>query len=105
MELLARHGTSMAVYLSTGMLEELADKLIEGGYKSDTPAAIVYKATWPEEKKIVCTIGELAEKAQKEHIEKTAIVLIGDVISHSHYDRSRLYDPSFSTEFRKAAKT
>ena len=104
MELLAQHGSSMAIYLSIGMIDELVEKLIKGGYSSETPAAIVYKATWPEEKKIICTIGELAEKAREEKITKTAVVLIGDVIDHSSYERSKLYDPGFSTEFRQVKK-
>lgn len=104
MELLAQHGSSMAIYLSIGMIDELVEKLIKGGYSSETPAAIVYKATWPEEKKIICTIGELAEKAREEKIKKTAVVLIGDVIDHSSYERSKLYDPGFSTEFRQVKK-
>ncbi|WP_044915447.1 MULTISPECIES: precorrin-4 C(11)-methyltransferase [unclassified Butyrivibrio] len=101
MELLSQHGASMAIYLSAGMLKELSDRLISGGYSKDTPCAIVYKATWPEEKKIICTLENLAEKASEENITKTAIVLVGDAISHSSYDRSKLYDPEFSTEFRK----
>ena len=104
MELLAQHGSSMAIYLSIGMIDELVEKLIKGGYSSETPAAIVYKATWPEEKKIICTIGELAEKTREEKITKTAVVLIGDVIDHSSYERSKLYDPEFSTEFRQVKK-
>lgn len=104
MELLAQHGSSMAIYLSIGMIDELVEKLIKGGYSSETHAAIVYKATWPEEKKIICTIGELAEKAREEKITKTAVVLIGDVIDHSSYERSKLYDPGFSTEFRQVKK-
>lgn len=104
MELLAQHGSSMAIYLSIGMIDELVEKLIKGGYSSETPAAIVYKATWPEEKKNICTIGELAEKAREEKITKTAVVLIGDVIDHSSYERSKLYDPGFSTEFRQVKK-
>ena len=105
MELLAQHGASMAIYLSVGMIDELADKLIKGGYTKETPAAIVYKATWPEEKKIVCTIGEMAEKVREEKITKTAVVLIGDAIKTNAYERSKLYDPGFSTEFRRADKT
>ena len=104
MELLAQHGSSMAIYLSIGMIDELVEKLIKGGYSSETHAAIVYKATWPEEKKIICTIGELAEKAREEKITKTAVELIGDVIDHSSYERSKLYDPGFSTEFRQVKK-
>lgn len=104
MELLAGHGASMAIYLSAGMLQKLSEKLIKGGYSSDTPAAIVYKATWPEEKQIICTVGDMAAKAKEANIVKTAIVLVGDAVTHSSYERSKLYDPDFSTEFRKAKK-
>lgn len=101
-ESFASHGASMAIYLSTGMLDELSQKLIAGGYCETAPAAIVYKASWPEEKKIICTIGSLAECARKEEIIKTAIVLVGDAIGASDYELSRLYAPDFSTEFREA---
>ena len=104
-ESLASHRASMAIYLSAGMLDELSKRLISGGYPEDTPAAIVYKATWPEEKRIVCTLKTLAQEAKKENITKTAIVLVGDVIAKSGYERSKLYDPSFSTEFRQAKDT
>lgn len=101
-ESLASHQASMAIYLSTGMLEELSRKLISGGYREDTPAALVYKATWPEEKVFLCTIQTLQETAKSNGITKTAVVLIGDVIAHQSYDKSRLYAKDFSTEFRKA---
>ncbi len=104
MKELASHGASMAIYLSAGMLDKLSKELVEGGYSSDTPAALVYKATWPEEKKIICTIGELSDVAKKEGITKTAIVLVGNVIDKSGYERSKLYDPTFSTEYRSATK-
>ena len=104
MKELASHGASMAIYLSAGMLDKLSKELVEGGYSSDTPAALVYKATWPEEKKIICTIGELSDIAKKEGITKTAIVLVGNVIDKSGYERSKLYDPTFSTEYRSATK-
>lgn len=98
----AVHGTSMAIYLSAGLLEELSSQLIEGGYKEDTKAAIIYKATWPEEKQFICTIGTLAETAKASNITKTAIVLIGDCIGKTGYKKSKLYAADFSTEFRKA---
>ena len=104
MKELASHGASMAIYLSAGMLDKLSKELVEGGYSSDTPAALVYKATWPEEKKIICTIGELSDIAKKEGITKTAIVLVGNVIDKSGYERSKLYDPTFSTEYRSETK-
>lgn len=101
---LASHQATMVVFLSTGLLEELSARLIAGGYKEDTPAAIVYKATWDDEKTFVCTIGTLAKTAADNNITKTALMIIGDVVSHSHYDRSKLYDPTFTTEFREASK-
>lgn len=103
-ESFAAHQATMVVFLSTGMLEELSKRLIEGGYQEDTPAAIVYKATWEDEKTAVCTVGTLAETARKENITKTALMIIGDVVTHSHYNRSELYNPAFTTEFRKASK-
>ena len=103
-ESFAAHQATMVIFLSTGMLEELSKRLIEGGYQKDTPAAIVYKATWEDEKTAVCTVGTLAETARKENISKTALMIIGDVVTHSHYNRSELYNPAFTTEFRKASK-
>jgi len=103
LSLLASHGASMAVYLSAGMTDRLSEELIKGGYAKETPAAIVYKATWDEEKKVVCTVGTLKEAAQREGIDRTAVVLVGPAISHISYERSKLYDPSFSTGFRPAA--
>lgn len=101
---LASHGATMVVFLSTGLLEQLSQRLIAGGYTADTPAAIVYKATWEDEKAFVCTVGTLAETATRNHITKTALMIIGDVVTHSHYNRSELYNPAFTTEFREATK-
>ena len=103
-ESFAAHHATMVVFLSTGMLPELSERLVKGGYKEDTPAAIVYKATWDDEKSFVCTVGTLAETAKKNNITKTALMIIGDVVSHNHYDRSKLYDPEFTTEFREGTK-
>lgn len=104
-ESLAAHQASMAVYLSAGMLEELSRRLIEGGYRKDTPAALVYKATWKDEQAYVCTIEDLPVVAREHGIYKTALVLAGDAIAHQNYQKSRLYAPDFSTEFRKAKET
>lgn len=100
-ESFAAHQASMAIYLSTGMLDELSRRLIKGGYREDTPAALIYKATWPDEEAFVCTVATLAKTAQENNITKTAIVLVGDVIAHQNYEKSRLYAPDFETEFRK----
>ena len=100
-ESFAAHHASMAVYLSAGMMTELAERLMAGGFEPDTPAALVYKATWPEEEAYVCTVQELPRVAEEHHITKTALVLVGDVIAHRKYAKSRLYAPDFETEFRK----
>lgn len=97
--ILAAHQTSMAIFLSAGLLNDLSKELIIGGYPEDTPAAIVYKASWPEEKTFCCTVGSLAETASKNEIQKTALILVGNFLN-SEYSRSKLYDPSFAHEFR-----
>ena len=103
-ESFAAHQATMVVFLSTTMLEELSERLIAGGYSADTPAAIVYKATWEDEKKFICTVGTLAQTARENDIRKTALMIIGDVVTHTHYNRSELYNPAFTTEFREATK-
>ena len=100
---LAKIRASMAVFLSSGMLPELSAKLIEGGYPGNTPVAIVYKATWPDEKIIRTTIAELPEAGAKNDINKTAIILVGDFLDGGNgkeYDRSFLYNPDFSHGYR-----
>ncbi|MBQ6315830.1 MAG: precorrin-4 C(11)-methyltransferase [Mogibacterium sp.] len=101
-ESFAAHRASMAIYLSTGMLEELSQRLIAGGYDADSPAAIIYKATWPEEEFYYCKVSELAKTAADHGITKTALVLVGEVLAKSGYEKSRLYDKTFTTEFRQA---
>ena len=98
----AAHQATMVIFLSTGMLQKLSEELILGGYPEDTPAAIVYKATWPEEKVLRCTVAELAQTAEAEGVTKTALIVVGRVLD-GEYERSKLYDPSFTTEFRKAS--
>ena len=99
---LAAHGASMVLFLSAGMLPQLQEELLAGGaYTPETPAALVYKVSWPEEKLCRCTLGTLAETGAREGIHKTALVLVGDFLA-GPYERSKLYDPDFSTEYRKA---
>lgn len=101
-ESFAAHRASMAVYLSAGMLKELSARLIAGGYRKETPAALVYKATWKDEEAYTCTVETLERTATENGITKTALVLVGEVITHQNYHKSRLYAPDFSTEFRQA---
>ena len=100
LEELAKHGASMALFLSAGMLREVQAALLQGAYTENTPAAIVYKASWPEEKALHCTVGTLAETAQETGITKTALILVGDFLN-ADYARSRLYAPDFTTAYRK----
>lgn len=101
---LASHQTSMVLFLSTGLLKDVERELQEGGYPGDTPAAIVYKATWKEEKKVLCTVDTLAGTAEEMGVKNTALILIGRVLAPEGYERSRLYDPGFTTGFRKGTK-
>lgn len=100
----AAHGTTMVLFLSSGMLTRLSEELLKGGYSEETPAAIVYKATWPEEKRLYCTVGTLAETADAAGIYKTALILVGKAIAQGGYERSKLYDPLFTTEYRKGGE-
>jgi precorrin-4/cobalt-precorrin-4 C11-methyltransferase len=99
----AAHKATMVIFLSTGMLSELSKELKAGGYSGSTPAAIVYKATWPDEKVCRCMVENLAETAEKEGITKTALIVVGNVLE-GDYQRSELYNPTFTTEFRKAVE-
>ena len=96
----AAHQATMVIFLSTGMLRELSAELIRGGYAPETPAAVVYKATWPEEKVLRCTVETLAQTAEAEGVRKTALIVVGNVLE-GEYERSKLYDPSFTTEYRE----
>ncbi|MCL2461642.1 MAG: precorrin-4 C(11)-methyltransferase [Defluviitaleaceae bacterium] len=98
---LAAHGATMVLFLSAGLLGTVSDDLIAGGYAPDTPAAIVYKASWPEEKIVRCTVAELAKCAADNNITKTALICAGAFLG-SDYGLSRLYAPDFSTEYREA---
>ena len=100
---MASHGASMAVFLSSGMLGRVQEELLKGAYTEDTPAALVYKATWPEEKTVRCTVGTLAQAGEAHGISKTALVLVGNFLD-SPYEKSKLYDPAFTTEFREASR-
>ena len=99
----ASHKASMAIYLSAGMISELSARLINGGYEEDTPAAIIYKATWPDEKRIVSTVGKMAEDAKAAGIKNLAVILVGDAVAQRGYEKSRLYSEEFSTIFREAS--
>jgi precorrin-4/cobalt-precorrin-4 C11-methyltransferase len=101
LESLSEHGSTMVFFLSAGDTERLSSRLIAAGRDKDTPCAIVYKATWPDEKKFRCTLENLPQVARENGIEKTALIIVGDVVEPSGYEKSKLYDPGFTTGFRK----
>lgn len=98
---LAAHGATMVIFLTTTMLGELSRRLIQGGYAPDSPAAIVYKATWPDERVIRTTVAGLEQAADANGIRKMALITVGGFLGQD-YERSKLYDPGFTHEFREA---
>lgn len=101
---LSRHGSSMVLFLSAGMIRDLCGDLLKGGaYTESTPCCVVYKATWADERIVEGTLSDIADKAEEAGVRKTALVLVGDFLGGS-YGKSLLYDKSFSTEFRKAVE-
>ena len=104
-EELAKHDSTMVFFLSAGDMEGLANKLMNAGRSKDTPCAIVYKATWPEERTFVTTLENLAKVAKENDITKTALIIVGDVVCPKGYDKSKLYDATFTTGFRKGIDT
>ena len=100
---LAAHGATMVLFLSTSLADKLQDDLLAGGYAPGTPAAVVYKATWPDEKIYRCTVETLAATVAENGLTKTALLIVGDCMG-ADYARSKLYDPGFTTEFRKGAE-
>ncbi len=101
-EAFAAHGATMVIFLSAGMLAELSERLIAGGYSPETPAAIVYKATWEDERICRCTAATLARTAEENGISRTALITVGGFLADD-YELSKLYDAGFETGYRKAS--
>lgn len=102
LESLATHGASMVLFLTSSMAEAAAQDLIKGGYSPDCPAAVVYKASWPEEKVIRTNLTELASRMAEEGIERTALILVGHFLDDEPVEPSKLYDSSYSHCCRQA---
>lgn len=100
---LASHGSTMVLFLSSSLIGKLSQELIAGGYAPETPAAIVYKATWPEQAVYRTTIAQLEQTAKENHITKTALITVGGFLGDT-YERSKLYDPTFTHGCREASK-
>ena len=101
---LAKHKATLIFYLSIQLISKLVTEAIAGGYKKSTPVAVVYRASWPDQKIIKGTLGDIAKKIKEEKITRTAIVIISDVIDPETYEYSKLYDKEFSHGYRKAKK-
>lgn len=100
---LSKHRATMVLFLSTSLTEKLQKELIDGGYSEETPVAIVYKATWQDEKIYRAKVGTLHETVTKNNLKKTSLIIVGDCMGEK-YERSLLYDPKFTTEFREGLK-
>lgn len=100
---LAAHQATMVLFLSTSLTEKLQSELLAGGYSPDTPAAVVYKATWPEERVFRCTVGTLHDTVTANGLTKTSLIVVGQCMGEK-YLRSLLYHPGFTTEFREATE-
>lgn len=100
---LAAHQATMVIFLSTSLTEKLQRELLEGGYPKDTPVAVVYKATWPDERILRCSLETLHETVTNNGLKKTALIIIGNCMGEQ-YLRSMLYHPDFTTEYREAVQ-
>lgn len=98
-ETLALHQATMVIFLSVGQIETLCQRL-GAGYPEDTPVAVVYKASWAEERYVIGTLADIAGKVQEAGITKTALVLVGKFLG-DEFELSRLYDETFSHEYRQ----
>ena len=102
---LAKHKATLIFYLSIQLISKLVTEAVAGGYKKSTPVAVVYRASWPDQKIIKGTLGDIAKKVRDEKITRTAIVIVSDVIDPETYEYSKLYDKKFSHGYRKAKST
>ena len=101
---LASHGSTMAFYLSVHLIRQIIRQLLEGGvYTENTPAAVVYKATWDDEIIVRGNLANIAYKTQKARITKTALFIVGNVVKPTNYQFSKVYDPDFSHGYRSAS--
>ena len=100
---LAAHRASLVLYLSSGLARKVRQDLLLGGYAEDTPVAVVYKATWPEEKIIRTTLAKLPKDMEAAGISKTALIIVSPALGND-YEKSRLYDAAFATEYRGATE-
>jgi precorrin-4/cobalt-precorrin-4 C11-methyltransferase len=102
---LAKHGATMVFYLSVHLISNIVEEILKGGiYTKETPAAVVYRATWEDQKIIKGTLGNIANKTKESKITKTALVIVGDVLAPTNYEFSKVYDAGFTHGYRRAEK-
>lgn len=99
----AAHNATMVIFLSAGLTQALQNELIAGGYEAKTPAAIVCRASWPDEKIVYCTVGTLHAAATQSGIKNHALITVGDFLG-ADYELSKLYDPAFTTAYRSGVQ-
>ncbi len=104
-EALSSHGSTMVFFLSAGDTKALAERLKKAGVRKNMPCAVVYKASWDDEEKYICTLDTLAETTLEHGIKSQALIIVGEAVSQSGYELSKLYSPDFSTGFRKGKNT
>jgi len=97
----ARHGTTMAVFLSAARTRQLVEELTEGGYPPDTPVVVAYRVSWPEELIVRATIATLAETVRAHKLWKHTLFLVGPALAATG-TRSHLYHPGHFHGFRRA---
>ena len=106
---LAKHGATMAFYLSVHLIGDVVNELLKGGgggvrvYTEKTPAAVVYRATWEDEKIIKGTLGDIVKRTKEAKIIKTALIIVGEAIAPAKYEYSKVYDARFTHGYRKGA--
>ncbi|GAX00482.1 cobalt-precorrin-4 methyltransferase [Secundilactobacillus silagei] len=103
LQALASHHTSMVIFLSTSRIQKVVRELLAGGYKETTPAAVIYKATWADEKSVRGTLADIAKKVKEANISRTALIMVGDFLGKD-YNNSKLYDAHFTHTYRKGIK-
>jgi precorrin-4/cobalt-precorrin-4 C11-methyltransferase len=103
---LAKHGATMVFYLSAHLISNIVEEILKGGiYTKETPAAVVYRATWEDQKIIKGTLGNIVNKTKESKIIKTALVIVGDVLAPTNYEFSKVYDAGFTHGYRRAEKS
>ncbi|MBQ0134049.1 MAG: precorrin-4 C(11)-methyltransferase [Clostridiales bacterium] len=100
---LAAHRATMCMYLSTGLTKELQEQLLEGGYPGSTPVAVVFKASWPDERIYHCTVDTLHQTVTENNLTRTSLIIVGDCMGEE-YTRSFLYHPDYERLITEAAK-